>query len=155
AHANDGAVWAVAVVEQAAVARRLLLRWPLLLTPLEFEPQPVVPVFSQRRQSAEHLAGDADGRLAVELHNGKDLVRVLVEADGLLAAVRLAEVALPAGEVLAVEQRLPVVGCAGARERCADQRKNDGREILETHRGILPTTPRGSARGPLRQQLLD
>src|SRR5437660_1525660 len=118
-----------AVIKQAAVADILQPRRPFLLAPLELQLEMIVLVLLLGGDGAEDLAGDADGRLPVDFDDGVDLLGVLVQADGLLLAERLAEPGVPAVEVFAVEERGPAV--AG---RCRRGRRTYDEQTHGAHR---------------------
>src|SRR5262249_39046241 len=120
-----GAVLADAVVEQSAIAHGFLARRPALLAPLELERQVIILVLVLGRQRAEDLARDADGRFAVRLNHGVDVLRVLVEADDFFLAVGAAQPGVPALEILAVEENRPAVFAVVAGRRRAARRQRE------------------------------
>src|SRR5439155_26605413 len=87
------------VVEDPAVAACVLARRPALLAPLEGHAEVEVAVLLAAGEGAEGLAGDANRRRAVDLHDGEDATRVDVQADrdAVGAAVRDPEPLVPNG----------------------------------------------------------
>src|ERR1019366_1098053 len=100
-HPRPGhAIFADAVQQDAAVARGLLALRPGFVAPLEFDDELIVLVFFFRREAAPDFAGDADGAI----HDGEDLLRIIVLAVRLLAFLGSDEVGVKVAEVLAVEE---------------------------------------------------
>src|SRR5207247_8465492 len=77
-----------------------------------------VAVLLAAGEGAEGLAGDANRRRAVDLHDGEDATRVDVQADrdAVGAAVRDPEPRVPTGQVVAVEERRPRQGDRGGQD---------------------------------------
>src|SRR6185437_4586776 len=115
-----GAVGAGGMIEQAAVLFLIFLLSPAAGAPFEQDLQMVVAIFARADDAAHVFAGDTNDLLPILRYYGKDVVRVMIEADGLIAepaavAVRRRrQPAIPTRKVLAVEKTGPCRGVARA-----------------------------------------
>ena len=73
--------FAVAEVEQPGITRGMQLRTPLFLAPFDLETEMEICECLGRRDHAEALARDMDGRTPVDIFDHKDLQRVAIFAD--------------------------------------------------------------------------
>src|SRR5581483_4783008 len=94
-----GAVFADAMEQDAAVARRLFSRRPGLVAPLELDHEVIVLVLLLGHEAAVNLAGNADHAV----RHAEDLERIVVLAERLVAFLFRTQICVEVGQVLAVE----------------------------------------------------